>query len=268
MIQRDRSDTKSNPSRGRIRRGPGDRDPRFRMLRTYDVPPAFVPGRDFRGYVGYDDNGLPVVAPGHRAGLPEEAWRTRWSSRPRSGRSRCARPACWPRPPRRPQRQMAEDIHYIEVTNDKACTRQHDIAPVLEVGRRAPVSLGDDEDAWRGWWFDTLGYSYQASPKPTITEEVQTQYEPYAIGLASPPARRSTPATVPGRSRRSRSATRSSARTVRPGPGFQPVVFVHRNPPGQDLEDHALRRPVGRVQRLSPVLAQPRLGPGPRAQAG
>ena len=38
--------------------------PRFRMVRTYDVPPAFELASSFRGYVGYDDNGLPVVVQG------------------------------------------------------------------------------------------------------------------------------------------------------------------------------------------------------------
>ena len=47
--------------------------PRFRMVRTYDVPPAFQLASSFRGYVGYDDNGLPVVAAGPGARLHEAA---------------------------------------------------------------------------------------------------------------------------------------------------------------------------------------------------
>ena len=35
--------------------------PRFRILRTYDAPPAFRLTSSYRGYVGYDPNGLPVV---------------------------------------------------------------------------------------------------------------------------------------------------------------------------------------------------------------
>ena len=36
--------------------------PRFRMLRTYEVPPAFeLDDESFKGYISYSDNGLPIV---------------------------------------------------------------------------------------------------------------------------------------------------------------------------------------------------------------
>ena len=38
--------------------------PRVRMVLTYDTPPVFLPAASFRGYVGYDANGLPVIAQG------------------------------------------------------------------------------------------------------------------------------------------------------------------------------------------------------------
>src|SRR5262249_55015593 len=38
--------------------------PRFRMLRTYDAPSVVLPQASFYGYVGYDDNGLPVILKG------------------------------------------------------------------------------------------------------------------------------------------------------------------------------------------------------------
>ena len=38
--------------------------PRYKVLRTYSAPPAFALGSTFRGYVGFDGNGLPVVAAG------------------------------------------------------------------------------------------------------------------------------------------------------------------------------------------------------------
>ena len=50
---------------GRDRRGRWwSRTPRFKMTRTYDAPPAFKLGSGFRGYAGFDANGLPVVAAG------------------------------------------------------------------------------------------------------------------------------------------------------------------------------------------------------------
>ena len=38
--------------------------PRIRMVLTYDTPAVFQPASSFRGYVGYDVNGLPVIVQG------------------------------------------------------------------------------------------------------------------------------------------------------------------------------------------------------------
>ncbi len=38
--------------------------PRYHVLRKYDAPPAFKLSSTFRGYIGYDLNGLPVVMTG------------------------------------------------------------------------------------------------------------------------------------------------------------------------------------------------------------
>src|SRR5262249_40364933 len=38
--------------------------PRVRMIGTYATPPVFLPAWSFRGYAGYDANGLPVIAQG------------------------------------------------------------------------------------------------------------------------------------------------------------------------------------------------------------
>ena len=114
---------------------------------------------------------------------------------------------------------MAADINAIELANDQAHDDNASIVPVLKSAAGAPASLGDDEDAWRGWWFDTLGYSYQASPKPTFTQDVAAQYLPYSVrtcfaaGTRGPHPRRHR-----ARSKRSKSATRSSARMRQPGP--------------------------------------------------
>ena len=52
-------------------RGPGSpgalliETPRYKMLRTYDAPAVFQPGANFYGYVGYDANGMPIIASGN-----------------------------------------------------------------------------------------------------------------------------------------------------------------------------------------------------------
>ena len=117
------------------------------------------------------------------------------------------------------QLEMAADIKAIKLANEQAHDDNASIVPVLKSAAGAPASLSDDEDAWRGWWFDTLGYSYQASPKPTFTSgrrgAVSALLRP---DLFRRRYRRSTPSTAPARSRRSKSATRSSARIRQPEP--------------------------------------------------
>ena len=194
--------------------------PRFRMVRTYDVPPAFQLASSFRGYVGYDDNGLPVVAAGkeldymkgHAADPNAVAAKIREIEvRTANMLTEAALAA---------QVQMDADINVIKLINDQAHADNAGIVPLLESAAGAPASvLGEDEDAWRGWWFDTLGYSYQASPKPTFTQDVAAHYSPLLHqDLFRRRHRRSTPSMAPARSKRSRSATRSSARTRPPAP--------------------------------------------------
>ncbi len=133
-------------------------------------------------------------------------------------------------------RQMAADINAIEMTNDQARNDNASVAPILETAAGAPTSLGDDEDAWRGWWFDKLGYSYQASPKPTIAQDIVAQYTPYSIRTcfaAGTPVHtrdgdRPIEAIQIGDQVLSQDASTGAL-------SFQPVVFVHRNPPAETL---------------------------------
>ena len=133
-------------------------------------------------------------------------------------------------------RQMAADIYTIDMANDQARDDNASIIPVLKSAAGAPASLGDDEDAWRGWWFDTLGYSYQASPKPTFTQEVVPQYRPYSVRTcfaAGTPVHtlngaRPIEAIQVGDQVLSQDAATGAL-------SFQPVVFVHRNPPAKTL---------------------------------
>ena len=131
---------------------------------------------------------------------------------------------------------MADDIRAIELNNDAASKDNMRFVPVFEYAVGAPASLGDDEDAWRGWWFDTLGYSYQASPKPTFTQDVVAQYLPYSVRTcfaAGTPVHaldgaRPIEAIQVGDQVTSQDAATGAL-------SFQPVVFVHRNPPAQTL---------------------------------
>ena len=244
--------------------------PRFRMVRTYDVPPAFELASSFRGYVGYDDNGLPVVAEGRELDYMKRQIANPQAIAAKVREIEIRTANMLNEATLAAQVQMAADIGAIKRANDQAHDDNASIVPVLESAAGAPASLGDDEDAWRGWWFDTLGYSFQASPKPTFTQDVAAQYLPYSVRTcfaAGTPVHtldgaRPIEAIQVGDQVISQDAATGAL-------SFQPVVFVHRNPPAKTLRLTLSDGQSRRVQRLSPVLAsEPRLGPGPRTQAG
>jgi hypothetical protein len=210
--------------------------PRFRMVRTYDVPPAFDLASSFRGYVGYDDNGLPVVAQGRELDYMKRQLANPQvvAAKVREIEIRTAN--ILNEATLAAQVRMADDIRAIELANDQARADNARIVPVLEYAADAPASLGDDEDAWRGWWFDTLGYSFQASPKPTFTQDVAAAYLPYSVRTCFAAG---TPVeTVDGA--RPIEAIQVGDQVISQDAAtgalsFQPVVFVHRNPPAQTL---------------------------------
>ncbi len=210
--------------------------PRFRMLRNYESPPAFTLNASFRGYIGTSPNGLPFVAQGREM---EDMDRAFWNppaiaAKVQEIEVRTA--TMLVQAAEAARLQMAADISDIAIANEQARVYNTSIVPVLEVAAGAPRNLGNDEDAWRKWWFDTLGYSYQASPKPTITQLVETQYDPYHVTTcfaAGTPVRtldgdRPIEAIQVGDQVLSQDETTGAL-------SVQPVVFVHRNPPGKTL---------------------------------
>jgi Pretoxin HINT domain len=210
--------------------------PRFRMLRTYDVPPAFELHSSFRGYVGYDANGLPIVVSGREldsmrafAANPEAV-----AAKIQEVELRTASLLAMATETAR--RQMAADIYAIEANNQQVRDDNASIMPVLKMAAGAPVSLGDDEDAWRVWWYDTLGYSYQAAPKPTVAQDATPQY--FAPYIRTCFAAGTLVHTLSGA--RPIEAIQVGDRVLSQDVGsgalsLQPVVFVHHNPPGKTL---------------------------------
>ncbi len=204
--------------------------PRIRLILTYDAPAVFEPAETFRGYVGYDPNGLPVIVQGKELDrgfigpnkLHEIEMRTAGFIAQANLKAQVVR------------QRMAADLNQVELVNDQAEENNARIAPVLEVASGAPADLKDDEEAWHVWWYDTLGYSYQSPPQVTFVQNASpAQLRPPYISTcfaAGTPVRtldgfRNIEAIQVGDQVLSQDAATGAL-------SFQPVVFVHHNPPG------------------------------------
>ena len=167
--------------------------PRFRMIRTYDVPPAFQLASSFRGYVGYDANGLPIVVEGRElergmlSGSPQNVALNVHQLEMRTATLLAMAAEAT-------RLQMAADIEAIETVNQQARMDNASVIPVLESAAGAPASLGDDEDAWHAWWYDRLGYKLSVRFQTDISNRMSCRsIRRLRSGPASPPAHRSRP---------------------------------------------------------------------------
>jgi tetratricopeptide (TPR) repeat protein len=207
--------------------------PRVRMVLTYDTPAVFQPASSFRGYAGYDANGLPVIVQGRELDrgiigptkLHEIEVRTAGLIAVANLKAQVV------------QQRMSADLNEVEMVNEQAEASNTRIAPVLEVAAGAPSDLKDDEEAWHVWWYDTLGYSYQSPPQVTLVQDASpSQLPPPYITtcfVAGTPVRtldgpRPIEAIQVGDQVLSQDATTGAI-------GFQSVVFLHHNPPGKTL---------------------------------
>jgi hypothetical protein len=80
------------------------------------------------------------------------------------------------------RQQLADDRKVIDDYNADVRESNGRVEQVLT--SVAGVSLGDDQEKWRGWWVQELGYSYTRPPdvpRPTITEEVPLPYYPQPV---------------------------------------------------------------------------------------
>jgi hypothetical protein len=210
--------------------------PRFRIVRTYDVPPAFELAPTFRGYVGYDDNGLPVVAQGIDLDFIKRNSGNPLAVAQRIHEIEVRTANMLAQATQAAQRQMAEDIYQIETTNEQAIASNKKIVPVLTAAAGASESLGYDEDAWRSWWYDSLGYSYQAAPKPTFAQGSVPQYYPYEVRTCFAAG---TPVHTLTGERPIEAIQIGDQVLAQDGAtgalSYQAVVYVHRNPPAKTL---------------------------------
>ncbi|MGP0062325.1 MAG: polymorphic toxin-type HINT domain-containing protein [Isosphaeraceae bacterium] len=207
--------------------------PRIHMVLTYETPAVFQPAASFRGYAGYDANGLPVIIQGRElerqiigpTKLHEIEMRTAGLIAMANVKARVV------------QQRMAADLNEVEMVNEQAEQNNTRITPVLEVAAGAPPDLKDDEEAWHVWWYDKLGYSYQSPPQVTLVQDASpSQLPPPYITtcfVAGTPVRtldgpRPIEAIQVGDQVLGQDATTGAL-------GFHPVVFLHHNPPGKTL---------------------------------
>jgi hypothetical protein len=206
---------------------------RIRMILTYDTPAVFQPASSFRGYAGYDSNGLPVIVQGreleHEAITPSKLYELEVRTAELIAEANVKAEVV--------RQRMAADLNAVQTENEQAARYNTRITPVLEVAAGAPSDLKDDEEAWHVWWYDTLGYSYQSPPQVTFVQNASpSQLPPPYITtcfVAGTPVRtldgpRPIEAIRVGDQVLSQEASTGAL-------GFQPVVFLHHNPPGKTL---------------------------------
>jgi len=213
--------------------------PRFTMLRTYDAPPAFTLSDQFYGYVGYDVNGLPVVVRG--AEMNSMAKLAALDARAPSGklhqlelRTQMLLAEANLKAVDSQQRLIA-DVNDIEAANAKAVAINQRITPILTTTLDAP-DLKNDEDAWKTWWYDRLGYRYDPPPPVSLAVDASPQYAPpriYSCFVAGTPVR-----TINGHQpiESVRVGDRLLTQDVTTGAlSFQSVLVVHHNAPAKTI---------------------------------
>jgi hypothetical protein len=224
-------------------RGPGStgrlmiETPRFKMERTYDAPPAFQLSHSFYGYVGYDANGLPVVARGIELrrmanDRPEKAAAQLAAIEERTA-SMIAQANLKADSSRQ---QLQADYAFVASYNAEATAMNARIVPLLTTALEAPADLGYDETKWHVWWNDKLGYRYEPPPQVTLAVNVSPQLPPpqvYSCFVAGTPVR-----TIGGLKPIETlvAGDRVLSQDVVTGAlAFQPVRVVHHNPPGSTV---------------------------------
>ncbi len=211
--------------------------PRFKMLRTYDAPPAVELSNQFYGYVGYDANGLPVVARGAElkrmskesplqdagdlAGIEARTAALIGMANLKAVES---------------QQRLIADIRAIEAINAQTASNNSRVIPVLATTLDAPAELKDDENAWQTWWNDRLGYKYEPPEQVALGVNASRHMPPpriYSCFVAGTPVR-----TINGlRAIETLSAgDQVLTQNVTTGElSFESVLVVHHNAPGVTL---------------------------------
>ncbi len=224
-------------------RGPGSQGallidtPRFTMLRTYDAPPAFTLAASFRGLITVDDSdGMPIVYRGVDLDAMKLLNPQNQMLKMREVKARTAQLLSDASVQAEAvHQQLIADVGAIEQFNSQAAAVNARVLPILQQAAEAPASK-TDQDSLYEWWYDRLGYRYQAPEKVLAAVNVFPETTPPSLTTcfaAGTPVRtiegfRPIEEIRPGDLVLSQDVTTG-------GLDFRPVVCVHHNAPNQTL---------------------------------
>jgi hypothetical protein len=220
--------------------------PRYRLERSYDAPPPFAINSTFRGFVGFDLNGMPLAMTGDEL--------SSWAFRPNVGSgagvlaSALAGEYVIAQAERRTAMQIAAanlkaaaarewlmaDIRGIEQSNARAQDVNARVGAILRDAFNAP-EMKDDEDARHRWYFDRVGYNYTPPARAFVTDSVPTLPPPilYSCFAAGTVVRtREDPRAI----EQIRPGDRVLCQDTASGAlGFESVLVIHHNPPARTV---------------------------------
>jgi hypothetical protein len=133
------------------------------------------------------------------------------------------------------QRLLAEDVKEIETFNAESAALNPRIITVLQDVAGAP-NLKNDENAWQSWWFDQLGYRYEPPQQVEIVQNSYPQLPGPTIYTCFGAGTLVRTVTGPRPIEAIRVGDQVLSQDVTTGElGFEPVLIVHHNRPGNTL---------------------------------
>ena len=209
--------------------------PRVKMIRTYDAPSAFRPEELTGGFLGVDENGLPVAATAGQVRMLSTGVTTPQFTLRRMEDRTARNLAEADRKAADSQARMNADIVAVDKANAQVVPRNVRVVAVLRETLGAP-DLGNDEDAWRTWHYDRLGYRYEPPDQVTVTVDATPQPPPptisdcFAAGtpVRTPDGRKPIESLRVGDLVLSQDVTTGTL-------GFQPILAVHHDAPDATL---------------------------------
>lgn len=212
--------------------------PRVKMIRSYDAPTAFRAQDLVGGFIGFDSDGLPVAATAGQVARVNSVNSPQLQSfavgriKERTARSIAQANL----KAADSQDRMTADVASVDAANAQIVPRNARVAVVLRETMGAP-DLAHDEDAWKTWYYDRLGYHYDPPAQVTVEVEASPQMPPpptitdcFAAGtpVRTPEGRRPIESLRVGDLVVSQDVTTGAL-------GLQPILAVHRDAPEPTL---------------------------------